>query len=141
MLHEQFENQGTKRTYRSGSQAYDVISATAAYFWQHPSLELYDCLSFVILPQSVPIKTVLSVCKGFATLRALLSNIDAQKWSKEQTPNHDGLVRAEEVAKFMLLRLRTARNKHGKVQCCSADLVCKTMAVTASPVIAISSSN
>lgn len=32
VLHEKFENQGTKRTYRSGSQAYDVTSATIACF-------------------------------------------------------------------------------------------------------------
>lgn len=69
----------------------------------------------MVLAQSVPIKTGSSVCTGIATFRAVLSSNDLQKWSKEQTPNHDGLVRAEEVAKFMLLRLRTARNKHGKV--------------------------
>lgn len=49
-------------------------------------------------------------------VRAVLNSNDVQRWSKEQTPGHDGLVRAEEVAKFMLLHLRTARNKHGKVQ-------------------------
>ena len=26
LLHEKFENQGTRRTYRSGSQAYDVTT-------------------------------------------------------------------------------------------------------------------
>lgn len=33
VLHEKFENQGTKRTYRSGSQAYDVTSGTVACFF------------------------------------------------------------------------------------------------------------
>ena len=40
---------------------------------------------------------------------------DVQKWIREQNADHDGLVHAEEVAKFMLLHTRTVRNKYGKV--------------------------
>ena len=55
------------------------------------------------------------VPKDLAKRTVVTSSYDVQKWIKEQNADHDGLVHAEEVAKFLLFYVRTARNKHGKV--------------------------
>ena len=54
------------------------------------------------------------VSRGLAKYTVVTSSYDVQKWTKERNADHDGLVHAEDVAKFMLL-MRKARNKHGKV--------------------------
>ena len=70
-----------------------------------------------LLTQVVAYKIMYHLCfTNLAKHTVVTSSFDVQKWTREQNADHDGLVRADEVAKFMLLHMRTARNKHGKVQ-------------------------
>lgn len=69
LLHEKFENQGTKRTYRSGSQAYDVNSETAAAIVAAVcSQPVWLLGSFMLLAKSVAIKQNVSVVLFFVCI-------------------------------------------------------------------------
>ncbi len=38
-----------------------------------------------------------------------------QEWAKKYIKDHDGVIKAEDVTKYMLLKFRKALNIHGKV--------------------------
>ncbi len=92
-LHEKFENPRTRRTYRSGQKGFDVsASCRVGTFPKQPTIQQTAVTyNFVVAIQ--------------------------QEWAKKYIKDHDGVIKAEDVTKYMLLKFRKALNIHGKVSC------------------------
>ena len=92
-LHEKFENPRTRRTYCSGGKGFDVsASCWIGMFPKQPTIQSTE----VTYKFEVAIQ---------------------QEWAKKCIKDHDGVIKAEDVTKYMLLKFRKALNIHGKVSC------------------------
>ena len=106
-IHAQHANPRTQRTYKCALKTYDVrqhyqhvLLKVNAYWICLYTLYIYDTIALLILSASQHLACCL------------------QKWINNEVADHDGIVREQEVIRFLLGSFRNTLNKFSKASAC-----------------------